>query len=426
MKSEIFIKYSIPIFIALNVLRMFREMYWLYYLTQLILLLFILALITEVWRKNIILNRKTIQIFLFFIFFPVWATLTAFWSLNPLSTLLKGMNFVFVVTGLFSALMLWIKYVNGNFFELFLPANLLVVSASIFSLLTGTPEDAWNVGHGLSFAGFFAHQNVLGMSLMFTLPGVFGLLKFKPKSKPTDNNPNNELQEQTFEKSRNAKKYFFFILLALNLFLIAISYSRSVILSLSIGFIFYLIITKAYRMLIGISGVFVLTVILYISVAPANQFIYKILSKHGWDILATRTYLWGPSYEAARIGGVNGIGYGMSAPGIYLSGTEDIAISQEHYYREKGNSALALIEETGLIGILILFILICLWFRISFEARKYNYDAILISLVFTFIVQSNFEGWVGGGSPLLQIFIPILIYVFLKNNIKIRFFRIIS
>ncbi len=234
---------------------MFRGIEWLYYGTQLMLLLFILMAIMEVWQKKLVLNKNTIQLFGLFLLFPVWATLTAFWSLYPLSSFLKGMNFIFVVTGIFSALLLWIKYVNGNFFSLFLPANLLVVSTSIFSLVTGIPTDAWDVGHGLSFAGFFAHQNSMAMAIMFTLPGVFSLVKDKKINFNNDNNSTSFRGADT-EKTKKAKqKYFFLILLTLNLFLIAITYSRSVIRwSLFAGLIFYLIITQAYKFLIGISG----------------------------------------------------------------------------------------------------------------------------------------------------------------------------
>jgi hypothetical protein len=411
LKPEKFLKYSVPIFIALTVLRMFRDMGLLYYVTQIMLLLFIFFVAKEAWQKKLELNKKTFQLFGLFILFPVWATLTAFWSISPTSTFLKGTNFIFVVTGIFSALLLWIKYVNGNFFMLFLPANLLIVSASIFSLMTGIPTDAWTIGHGLSFAGFFAHQNVMGMALMFTLPGVYGLLKDKKISYMRDNNDSIILEEQSSEKSKKANyNYFFVILLIMNLFLIAITYTRSVILALFSGLIIYLIITRAYKLLIGTSGVFLLAFFLYIAITPVNHIIHKVLSKHGWDILATRTILWEPSFEAAKIGGVTGIGYGMSAPGIYVYGAEDLMQGQENYYREKGNSALAITEETGLIGIIILFSSICLWFKKTFKCRQNISDIILLSFTFGFIVQSNFEGWVGGGSPLLQLFIPVIIF----------------
>lgn len=75
---------------VLTVLRMFREMYWLYYVTQLMLLLFFLIAVKEVWQNKLVLNKKTIQMFGIVILLPVWTTLTAFWSLNPLTTFLKG------------------------------------------------------------------------------------------------------------------------------------------------------------------------------------------------------------------------------------------------------------------------------------------------------------------------------------------------
>lgn len=404
---------------ALTVLRMFREMYWLYYATQLTLLLFILIIVKELWQKKLVLNKKTIQMFGIVILFPVWTALTAFWSLNPLTTFLKGVNFVFVVTGLFSALLLWVNYEDGNFFKLFLPANLLVVLTSIFSWLTGIPNDAWDIGHGLSFAGFFGHQNVMGMALMFTLPGVFGLLEDKKISFKNDNNPSIVLEVQSTEKTKKVKqKYFLFVLLTLNLFLIVITYTRSVILSLFIGLIFFLIIIKAYKSIRAITGLFILVVLSYIIITPVNQTIYKILSKHGWDILATRTILWEPSYRAAKLGSFIGIGYGMSAPGIYVYEDEDLTKRLENYYREKGNCALAITEETGLIGLGIVFCLFFLWFRKKIKDRRYLSDLILLNFTFCFIVQSNFEGWVGGGSPILQLFIPIIIYPMLRITLN--------
>ncbi len=161
-------------------------------------------------------------------------------------------------------------------------------------------------------------------------------------------------------------------------------------------------------------------VLLYITISPINQTIYKVLSKHGWDILATRAILWEPSYEAAKLGGVTGIGYGMSASGIYVYEAEDLSKDQENYYREKGNSTLAIIEETGLIGIVIVFSLFFVWFRKTFECKQNIADLILLSLTFGFIVQSNFEGWIGGGSPILQLFIPLIIYTVLIKSIIIN------
>jgi hypothetical protein len=391
----------------------------LYFVTQLLLLLFIFIIVKEVWQKKKVLNKKTIQMFSLFLLFPIWATLTALWSLHSLPSLLKGINFIFVVTGLFSALLLWVKYINGNFFKLFLPANLLIVLTSIFSLVTGIPNDAWNIGHGLSFAGFFPHQNVMGMALMFTLPGVFGLINDKEISFKNIINSNLIADGKSSRKNNEQmQKFFLIILLILNLFLIVITYTRSVILSLFIGLIFFLIIIKAYKSIGAITGLFILVVLSYITITPVNQTIYKILSKHGWDILATRTILWEPSYRAAKLGSFIGIGYGMSAPGIYVYEDEDLTKRLENYYREKGNCALAITEETGLIGLGIVFCLFFLWFRKKIKDRRYLSDLILLSFTFCFIVQSNFEGWVGGGSPILQLFIPIIIYPMLRITLN--------
>jgi len=91
--------------------------------------------------------------------------------------------------------------------------------------------------------------------------------------------------------------------------------------------------------------------------------------------------------------------------------------------REKGNSSLALIEEAGIVG-LILFILPLIYvftkfriynvkFRMN-ENKNQNYTFyILHSTLFAFLLHSQFEAWwVGVGSvqlPLFLIYIGLLI-----------------
>ncbi len=66
-------------------------------------------------------------------------------------------------------------------------------------------------------------------------------------------------------------------------------------------------------------------------------------------------WMWEPSYKAAQEGGLVGLGYGISHPEI-RSGEYSDHFENGRLIREKGNSSLALIEEAGLIG-LVLFIL---------------------------------------------------------------------
>ncbi|MCZ7612765.1 MAG: hypothetical protein M5T52_04270 [Ignavibacteriaceae bacterium] len=65
--------------------------------------------------------------------------------------------------------------------------------------------------------------------------------------------------------------------------------------------------------------------------------------------------MWEPSYRAAQNGGLTGLGYGMSDPNIKPGSLGD-HYEGERFVREKGNSVLALVEETGVVG-LVLFLL---------------------------------------------------------------------
>ena len=70
---------------------------------------------------------------------------------------------------------------------------------------------------------------------------------------------------------------------------------------------------------------------------------------------SSRYLLFESSYNAASEGGFFGLGYGISHPQIKSLGAGDHYESCR-FIREKGNSVLAMIEEVGIVG-LILFLL---------------------------------------------------------------------
>ena len=144
--------------------------------------------------------------------------------------------------------------------------------------------------------------------------------------------------------------------------------------------------------------------------------------------------MWEPSYKAALEGGLFGLGYGISHPEI-RSGEYSDRFENGRLIREKGNQSLALIEEAGLIG-LILFILPIIYLLIKLPDTRYlipdkdyksgirnpaspsslHYDEASITLLPTtysllsaalaaFLLHSQFEAWwVGVGSVQLPLF----------------------
>ena len=140
-----------------------------------------------------------------------------------------------------------------------------------------------------------------------------------------------------------------------------------------------------------------------------------------------RTVLWEPSLEAAKLGSIFGLGYGVSAPDIKTPITTGSHYEDGRYIREKGNSVLAMIEETGLIG-LFLFLLPVFWVTRKFiiynlqftikEKPKNNYTLYIIHCtLFAMLIHAQFEAWwVGVGSVVLPLFLIFLFITLLQEK----------
>lgn len=143
-------------------------------------------------------------------------------------------------------------------------------------------------------------------------------------------------------------------------------------------------------------------------VAPAEtealvtRLVFKS-SDEDLGVLHSREEPWIQTYEAAQQGGWFGIGFGVSAGETsFTTGSTTVG-----YGREKGNSQLAIVEETGLVGLLIYVAFQCaLFFRLISRLRVLppGHDKVLLGLLtgtlFGLTVQSFFEAWwCSPGSP---------------------------
>ena len=406
-----FIEYSLPLLIIGIISRAFPLFDFLYYLVPVILLIYILLVVYFKLYQQISLNL-TLIIFSF----PFYCLITEMWSLNPKITFERSGYLIFIYAGILSAILLYKKILPEKGIEFLIPANILVIVISLFSLITNSPSNSWSGGNGLGFMGFAGHQNTLAAALLFTLPG---LLAYKIKDKGT---------------KINVVRIFYFLLLTFDFLLLLLTYSRAAILALVIGTITYLIITKSKKILAILFSSTALLFVLYFTVSPLQSSIDSVLNKDGGKILGRRMILWEPSFEAAKLGGVFGLGYGVSAPDIKTPILTGSHYENGRYIREKGNSFLAIIEETGLIG-LILFLLPMIWIirkfiiynsqftiKENFRSNSTLYTSppwrIVHCTLLAMFVHSQFEAWwVGVGSITLPIFLIILFITLFTENL---------
>jgi O-antigen ligase len=396
---RLFIQYSISVLIIGIVSRAFPSFNFLYYIVPVILLIYILL----GWLFKLFKQLRFNLILLLFLF-PFYCLLTSVWSIHPQMTLQRSIYLIFIDAGILSSILLFKKFLPRKNLTFLIPANVLIIIISIFSLITSIPANSWTGGSAIGFMGFAGHQNTLASALLFTLPGIFDFIDIGQES-----------------KKRNNNRLFFWLLVIANCLLILLTYSRASLFALVVGIITFLTLTKA-KVILSISfSIFIVILLLYFTVLPFQNSINSVISKDGGSILGRRMILWEPSLEAAKLGGFTGSGYGVSAPNIKTPELTGSHYVNGIYISEKGNSILAVVEETGLIGLLLFLLPIFLIIN-NFRMNNLNFKNnteyyILLSSLTAMLVHSQFEAWwVGVGSVQLPLFyILLFLSLFGKN-----------
>jgi O-antigen ligase len=396
------LRYALPLCGIVIISRTFPQFSAVYYLLPLFPLWFAAA----AWKYISVKEFKTLMILA--AVSGIWILLTSLWSDYPLISLSRGGYFILLSIGLIAGGYLSVKDGGSPAAGFLLWANTAVAALSLFSFITDIPADAWTGGHGKGFMGFAGHQNLLASGILFTVPAsVYFFLLQKSPSK--------FISGSTFA---NLLSVF---LLLLNIFFLIITYSRASLLSYIIMImLFGLFLFKWKAVVAYIIFAAAIAALFYFDVSFRNSF-EKTLLKDFPTLLFSREILVEPSWHAALKGGAAGIGYGISDPDIILPGETGSAYFDGRYVREKGNSVLALVEETGVIG-LILFLLPVLYVmknslsslkRSEEEAKEKGSphlspslnNAFLFSAVIAFIIHAQFEAWwVGPGSVQLPLF----------------------
>jgi O-antigen ligase len=399
-----FIQYSLPFLVIGFLSRTFPVTGPVYYIVPFLLTINILLAFILIPRTD-----KTLTYLSILFIFPAYCLITSIWSLYPTISIQRSLYLLLMCAGILSSVLLYKKFFPEKGLGFLIPANILILILSAVSLIFGIPEDRWTGGNGLGFMGFAGHQNILAAAMLFTLPGIV--------AKGVEHSAT----------SRISRLSFFVLLLTSNLLLLLLTYSRAAILALVIGFLVYLIITKSKKILAILFSITALILIFYFTIPFIQNSIDSILNKDGGKLLGRRMILWEPSLEAAKQGSIFGLGYGVSAPDIKTPIKTGSHYEDGRYVREKGNSILAMIEETGIVG-LILFFLPVFWFLRKFsifnfqfsiqEKRKNNYTLYIINCtLLAMLVHSQFEAWwVGVGSITLPLFLIFLFMILFQEK----------
>lgn len=343
----------------------------------LITLAFLLAISSRHCRMVVRLN-----LFVWLIIYILWCLFTVSWSAMPILSLYKVGALFFVAVGLFSLGFGWFT-INGSLQKIPYAFAWLLVIALITSLSGKAGQGLMEQGE-FFYSGATGNSNYLGWMVVIPAPLLLWVIADKNK--------------QRYQRIAS------FFLLGVCSYYLLLSQSRgSMLLAMFILMGFFLSSPVAGRIKIVSAGV-VLIVVGFSLHHDTFDLLYQkfVLKGRGENVAMSfelsRQHILELSYQAAMQGGYSGGGYGVSIgsdESQYSGGLTSVG-----YGREKGSSILAVIEETGWIGLGILVVFFYKLFACGFRAYSVNrvketrlLIGTLTGLIVGLLVYSNIEAW---------------------------------
>lgn len=352
-------------------------------------LLAILLVYLIIKKRFIIFINFHLLIFVFLYLF--WCMLSSAWSDIPFLSLSKsGISFV-IVTGMISAGIAWV--LSRDFSEAlsFLkPLVCVTLLAGFFGLFSPNAYDLVKGSFGL-YKGLVHNSNMFGIMLAFS----FSFLLWNAY--------------KTWGSIKNRIVSLILICSCIG-FLCATLSRTSMLVAVVTGLFFILSLRLNKKIFIALFALIIFLGVFAFNPTLVTGIVGKYIHKYGNlgvvnGVLYSREKPWEDSYNAALAGGWSGLGYGISYGGN--SYNFSYGLSAVGYGREKGNSQLAIVEETGIIGLLfyigIIVFIIALLIQLRFSVRSRDERvlvAIISGLFFGMLAHSSLEAWwTSPGSP---------------------------
>lgn len=319
-----------------------------------------------------------------FVFF-IWAVVTVTWSEAPLLSSMKAGAFLVIAFTCMAAGQHWVyQHTPQEALNYLFPLTLVTLLAGIFGRFA--ENSVYSAGIVSMTQGLVSGSNMFGSLLAMCLPLL--------------------LWQSYRHWSSLRHRMLWLALTGVDLYYLIASASRSAMLSaLCIALGLFLSLEGKRKVPLSLLAVGALLATFVVPTGTFQSIEEKYIYKGSKDegLIASRVWVWEETYEGAQKAGLLGGGYGVSIG----SGQFKFALTTQGYGREKGNSQLAIIEETGWIGLFIYFVsLLVLAGRVRFAllARPLGPERTLLALVagtlLGMVVQSVFEAWwVAPASP---------------------------
>lgn len=316
-----------------------------------------------------------------------WCLLTVFWSSGYKLAFVKSILLIAVVFTMMYAGKCWI-IIKGknNFFNYLAPIAFFSIIAAALGYFFN--HSAFS---GILYRGFIYGSNMLGF--LIAVSDIFILWQLSINWRISN------------------KRFFWLTVFAVTTVFLIMSISRAAILivlfTLS-GLIFSFSLSKKTKIIFTSLSIFliILVIIPELRLKIVKKIMYK--EREFKDVFVSRRVSWKESWKMAKLGGLIGQGYGVTVGADEWNGSAGAPDND----REKGNSQLAVVEETGLLGLILYLSLVVSLIGYSFSSFKKAKDkqikialGLSMGAILGFLVHSCFESWWSSpGSPEAVIF----------------------
>ena len=338
----------------------------------------------------LLVTRRLLQILrhnagLALVAYVLWCVVTSIWSEVPELSLMKIGAIALVAIGMFAAGQQWATRLP---WDRALHYLFPVLALALFAGVSGQAVIESSSELLVLYEGLTGNPNMLGSLMNMAIPLL--------------------LWQAYRDRRRRGRLMCWLGMLAITIGVLLLSISRSAILAALITCITFLSVVGIRRA--GLHYAFAALIAVGIAVAVPGAYDileqrYILKSRPGaeTEILDSRQEVWEKSYELALRGGLFGGGYGVTIGDAEFEG----GLTAVGYGREKGNSQLAIMEETGVVGLALYVLFLGMLFQMALQPMRQSVDRdmkVLGALIFGALVgqtvQSLFEAWwVAPGSP---------------------------
>ncbi|OGT34778.1 MAG: hypothetical protein A3F11_05650 [Gammaproteobacteria bacterium RIFCSPHIGHO2_12_FULL_37_14] len=313
----------------------------------------------------------------------IWCLSTNFWSEVPVMSVIKSIPFILIIITMLSAGSLWVVRFG---YEKATDFSFLIMLIAIISNLAGLNSNAYMAAGIEISGGLSGNANNFGFLQVIACPIILWYLY----------------------KTWGNKWYSLLwgLLFLIDMRGLLMSYSRSATAAFLCIIYFFLISLSGYKKMVVIfSALFAMLIsIIFIPMVMVTfeknilAHVLKGTIERSIDtqtMLFSRSKLWEKSYQQAVQGGLSGGGFYVTI------GDHDFSLLHpERYGREKGNSQLAVVEETGIIGfsLYLLIIISFYWYALKYyrslkPIRKKVAMGLVLGVISGLLAESLVEAW---------------------------------